>query len=184
MNDLLHICQLSHGAYVNESWHTYARVMARMNLSRYTYEWVMVHVWMSHGTRMNESWYTYEWVTLHVWMSHGTRVNESWYTCEWVTAHTWGKPGMCQLIVSRTNSVLRQYVGSLLPGEWMRIMTHSYVYHDFPICVPWLIRMYAQSHQTAMVVTLHMWLSHGTRVNESQHTYEGTMAYANELCHV
>ena len=156
-------------------------------------ERIMAHIRASHGT--------YELVTLHVWMSHGTRVNESWYTCEWVTAHTWGKPGMCQL--SRTNSVLRQYVGSLLPGEWMRIMTHSYVYHDFPICVPWLIRMYTQSHQTAKVshaayvieswytcewVTAHIWGNYGicewvvSRINLTLRQYVGFLCEVNAWC--
>jgi len=62
-----------------------------MNKSCHTYEWVVLHVWMSHVTHLNESCHTYEWVMLHVWMSHVTHMNESCYTYEWVTSHrlTW-----------------------------------------------------------------------------------------------
>jgi len=30
---------------------------------------------MRHGTHMNGSWRTHEWVMAHVWMSHGTHTN-------------------------------------------------------------------------------------------------------------
>ena len=46
-------------------------------------EWVMAHMWMSHGTYVHESWHICEWVMAHMWMSHGTYVNESWQICEW-----------------------------------------------------------------------------------------------------
>jgi len=74
-----------------ESWHTC--------------EWVMAHMWMSHGTHVNESWHTYEWVMTLIWMSHGTHVNESiwmshgrhvnesWHTCEWVMTLIWMSHG-------------------------------------------------------------------------------------------
>ena len=71
----------------------------------HTYDWVMAHIWMSHGTRMNEfewrmneshtneSWHTYEWVSSHrrngvmahdsmmVWMSRKSHMNESCLLC-------------------------------------------------------------------------------------------------------
>ena len=37
-------------------------------ISCHTCEWVMSHIWMSHGTHNNESRHTYEWVTAHVWL--------------------------------------------------------------------------------------------------------------------
>jgi len=40
---------------------------------------------MSHVTHMNESCHTYEWVMSHVWMSHGTHINVSYFSCE----HIW-----------------------------------------------------------------------------------------------
>jgi len=56
-------------------------------LLRHTYEWVMSHIWMCHGTHMNESCHTYKWflelrfadswVMAHIWMSHVTHTNDS-----------------------------------------------------------------------------------------------------------
>ena len=46
-------CDLILMPYLEDTWHSY--------------EWVMAHVWMSHGTRINESWHTYEWVMAHIW---------------------------------------------------------------------------------------------------------------------
>jgi len=67
--------------HMNESWHTY--------------EWVMVHIWTSHGTHMKESWHTYEWAMTHIWMSYGTHMNELWHTYKWVMVHKsqqkWGQ---------------------------------------------------------------------------------------------
>ena len=60
--------------------------LPRPNIHKYaygTYERVMTHIWMSHGTHMNESWHTYVWVMAHISMSHGTHMNESWHTYEW-----------------------------------------------------------------------------------------------------
>ena len=31
---------------------------------------------MSHGTHVNESWHTCEWVMAHIWMSHGPHLND------------------------------------------------------------------------------------------------------------
>jgi len=47
--------------------------------SWYTYEWVMVHIRMSHGTHTNESCYAPEW-----FMSHRHGLNEKWLddTCD------------------------------------------------------------------------------------------------------
>jgi hypothetical protein len=36
----------------------------------HTFEWVMLHIWMSLVARMNESYHKYDGV---IWMSHGTR---------------------------------------------------------------------------------------------------------------
>ena len=54
---------MSPGARINESW--------------YTYEWVMVHVWMSHDTHMQKSWHTYKAVMSRIRMSYVTSMNES-----------------------------------------------------------------------------------------------------------
>jgi len=70
-----------------------ARCKRSCDESWHTYEWVMAHAWMSHGTRMNESWHTHEWVMSHT--THITRVvaqcerscGETCRTHEWVMAH-------------------------------------------------------------------------------------------------
>ena len=49
-------------------------------MTRFVYEWVMSHMWMSHVTHMNESCHTYEWVMSRIWMSHVTHMNESCHT--------------------------------------------------------------------------------------------------------
>ena len=64
-------------------------LVARMNKSDHTYEWMLSHTWMSHVTHMTESCHTQEWVVSHTWISHVTHMNESCHTHEWVMTHTW-----------------------------------------------------------------------------------------------
>jgi len=67
---------------------------------------------------------------------------------------------------------------SLLP------QTHSYVWHDSFICVPWLIHMCAMTHS-------HVWMPHATyeclmpHMNESCHTYKWVMSqiWMNHVTH-
>jgi len=81
--------RMSHGPHVKESYqsartahfHLYNIESVPVKKSRHTCEWVMAHVWRSHGTRVNE--------TRHTWLIYRAHVNESWHTCEWVVAHTW-----------------------------------------------------------------------------------------------
>ena len=81
---------------------SHCSIVALMKGTRFsfsTYKWVMVQMWMSHGTHVNESrlnkceWdgvqmWTYKWVmvqmwmrrdsfTRQMWMRHGAHVNES-----------------------------------------------------------------------------------------------------------
>jgi len=41
------------------------------------------------------------------------------------------------------------------------------MWHDSFICVPWLIHIFTM---------VNIWVSHGTHMNESWHTYEWVMA--------
>ena len=90
-----------HVTCMNESCHTYERVMShvemshitRMNELDHTYECVMSHIWTSHATRMNESCHTLRWVMSHEWMSDVTHMNESCHTYERVIPHVWTSPG-------------------------------------------------------------------------------------------
>jgi len=63
----------SHVTHVNTPW------------PWHTYEWVMSHMWTSHGhdTHMNESCHTCEqpMAMTHIWMRHVTH--------EWDMSHTW-----------------------------------------------------------------------------------------------
>jgi len=55
-----------HAVFCNSTWDSMKKTNAtHMRMSWHTYEWVMTHIWMSHGRahiHMNESWHTYEWV--------------------------------------------------------------------------------------------------------------------------
>jgi len=69
-----------------------------MNESYHTYEWIISHIWMSHGTHVNELCHTMS----HIWMNLVIHLNGSCHTYEWVmsrtydasiTSHVW----MCHL---------------------------------------------------------------------------------------
>jgi len=73
---LIHLCDMTFIhvtslVYMNESWHKY--------------EWVMAHLWMSHGTLMNESCHTHEWVVsihlsdiTHLYLWHDSSICVTW----------------------------------------------------------------------------------------------------------
>jgi len=46
---------MSHVTHINESCHTYEKVMSHINESPHTYEKVMPHISMSHVTHAHES---------------------------------------------------------------------------------------------------------------------------------
>ena len=135
-------------------------------------EWVMAHVWMSHGTRMHESWHTYEWVMAHVWMSHGTHVNEHVYIHQiWMywCSHSVRYECKCSHSVRYecagvvfVHSYLKQHQYIHISNHHLYIhiysqikmnnctftlaMTHSNVCHDSFIRVPWLMHTCAMTH--------------------------------------
>jgi len=58
-----------------------------------THEWVMAHIWISHGINMwlqtpraKETFCPYEWITTHTLLSHVTHMNES---CHIGMVHSW-----------------------------------------------------------------------------------------------
>jgi len=135
---------MSHAACMNESYHTYERVMsltyewvvservmAHMNESWHTHEWVMAHtwtslvssIWMSHVTGSTD---LTRWRRIPIWMSHGTHMNESWYTHEWVMAHTW-----MSHVTGSTNLTWRRRIPIMNEScrihEW--VMAHIWTSH-------------------------------------------------------
>ena len=87
---------MSHVTHINESWMCH---VTHINESCHTWTKSHVtHIIPSCSRTqcsqicMNESWHTYEWVIAHIWRSHGTHMNESWHTYEWVMSHIcWGR---------------------------------------------------------------------------------------------
>ena len=81
---LIHVCDMTHSCVwldyeshhrdSNTGDHPYT-----MNESCHTYERVMSHTWISHATHLN---HTYEWVMSQTWMSHVTYMNESCHKYE------------------------------------------------------------------------------------------------------
>jgi len=65
-------------------------------MSPVKYEWVMLHMWMSHVAYVNESYRTYKWVVFHISKSRFTHTRP--FDClkyvlpvliEWVMSHIW-----------------------------------------------------------------------------------------------
>ena len=81
-------------AHVIDSCHTRERIMSssrramdsvtHLTESCHACIWVTSHRWMSQV--VESPW---DWVMSHMWLSHGTHVNESRHTCEWVMPHVW-----------------------------------------------------------------------------------------------
>jgi len=86
--------RMSHVIYMRKTY------VNRVNESCHVYEWVMSHVWMSHGTVHGDffcnvfryfdthSLYTLMIISLDFWMSHVTCMNQSCYIHEWVMSYT------------------------------------------------------------------------------------------------
>jgi len=156
-------------ARMNESSHTYERVMSYIwmshgtkwmiyitNESRYTYKWVVSYIRMSHVSRMHESSCAYEWIMSHIRMSHVLHMNGSCHTYEWVT-HMNGSCRTCEWVMSRlwmSRSTLK---------KWRKAVT---------------------SHCTSKCVMAHtvmakykwfisrIWMIYVIHTNESCHAYE------------
>ena len=70
---LPHMCDTYH--FEKEGW----QGVVPRHIWCHTCEWVMAHMWISHGTYVNESWHMYEWVMAH-----------NCHTCDtWSHTHTW-----------------------------------------------------------------------------------------------
>ena len=163
------IC-VSHGNYINESWHISEWVVAQIEMSGFPrspyFHW---SICVSHSTYIDESWHKYEWVVAQN---------------EWVTSHVciastagWHRGIGCLIFIgqfthksptisgsfAKNDPQLKASYGSSPPcrasTQWIQwgcvlrlihmcAMTHSYVCHDSFICVPWLIHMCAKCAMT------------------------------------
>jgi len=123
-----------------------------------------------HGTHMNESWYTYEWVMANTWWS------VSCHTYDTGTANTWlSSHATC--MNESLNTWLTQSRDTLLH---VCAMTHSYVYHDSFIGRGHVKRMIAS--RCVHVAMPHTWMSHGTQMIASRHTYACVMSNTTCRC--
>jgi len=85
---------------------------------------------------------------------HGTHINESWYTYEWVMAHTW-RSASCH-----TYHIWYGHVKHMT--EWPCHIHKWVIEHT----IDSLMR-HTPSYEWVMV---HIWMSHGTHMNESWHS--------------
>jgi len=116
----------------------------------------LCRAWVSHSTRKKELWHTYEWVMAHVCMSHVTHVNE---TC---------------LKPYHTYEWVMSHIWWIVPHARMsHALCHTVATHrTAPFDGPEL-------------VLAHMWMSHGTHMHESWHTYDclRVMSHSHNLPH-
>jgi len=111
-----------------------------MNESSHMCKWVMVHVYMSHGTHMYASWHVYETIIAQVNLT---------------SIHAPLSPfvyfiRMCAMI----HSYIRH--DSFICVPWLIDTWHRSIWHQFMllwalsfisfVCVPWFIRIYAMTH--------------------------------------
>jgi len=163
---------MSHGTYMNESWHMYAWVMAhshrKWNL-RSTPSLPLSNdsfAWMNHGSYMNESWHMYEWVMAQ---SHRKdtffrrphclpRMTNSF---EWVMAHIWMNHG------TYMNESWHMYEWKIFPTPSLPPSNDSFhvchdsfhVCHDSFSCVPWLI------HTETWIIASHWYVMNNSFVS-------------------
>jgi len=150
---------MSHVTHMNESCHMYEWVMSHIWMNHvHTQEWVMIHVRMGHGLHMDESCYSYEWAVVLTWMRRITNMNESCHTYEWSMSHVW------MVHVTRMNdprhtyqSVMSHMCECVLAYTSECVLSHtemSHIVHKIASC---------HTHKWVMV---HIYMSHGTHINE------------------
>ena len=116
------------------------------NGSRYTYSWVMSHVWMSHVTHMNESRHPSECVMSLVWKSHVARMTQSCHKYEWVMSH------MNESCHTWMNHVTHINVSFVTHDSFMCV-THVWVTHEWHMSDTWVKHM-NESHTIHSCVSL------------------------------
>jgi len=121
-----HTCIQTHHTHITHTshiHHTYIRNETRVTDTSHTHHTYITHTSPIHHTYIT---HTYEWVARHV-----IHVHASCHTYEWVMRH----------VTHMHQSRVMSHVCD---------MTHSYVWHDSLISVPWHIHMRDMAH-------LHVW---------------------------
>jgi len=118
--------------YYNGTDRMPASRVTHANESHHTHEWVVSHMFMTHGTHLgtnaNGSRHTYEWVTWHIWMCHCIHMNESFHKYE----HTW----MNRVTHAHTSHEQTYTNESFHKDEhtWMNRVTLSNTSHEHKVC--------------------------------------------------
>jgi len=115
-----------------------------------TYQWVMSHIWRSHGTYMNESFHAYQWVKWYMTyrqlraesLYHVTHTHESWVMSRIPMSHV--------------------AVWSCSEPPINNESCHAY---------PWVMSPILMSHVTHTHESCDIWMSHVTHTHESCHPY-------------
>jgi len=151
-----------------------------------------------YDTRMKESWHIYEWAMTNIWMRHSLYIHDSFICvpclirmCGMTHLYVCHDSFICVPCLIHMCAMPHSYVwhDSFMCVPWlihMCAVTHSYVCHASFVCVPWLIHMLDVSqitHKDMQWVTSHIWMSHGTHMNESWHTFEWVMAHIPDNQH-
>jgi len=139
---------------------------ASCNVSCRTYEWVMLHMWVSHVAHMDESsrsWrirayeYVVQCVKSHIWMGNVVHVNESLQAYGWVRSHAWMHPIMCQVTHTNESCHTREWI---MANIWMSQVTLVNAWYN---------------------ASYHIyWMNHVTHVNESWQTYMDASSHTYE----
>jgi len=199
MSHFTHSCDICH-TYVWPLWIARQEFCCLWNLAKSTCDEVISHVthkcemwlihlswqkrshicvtWRNHMSwHMNESCYTYVWPLLP-WHK-----NESFHTCESVTMRIWTSH------VTHMSEMCHVYLWLLRHAH----ICHTYVWYVSHICVICVTYMWHMCdcfdmqwgyesyhiHMYIYVVMSHVWMSHGTLMNESCHTH---VWYMFDIC--
>ena len=155
---------MSHVTHMNESCHTYQRVISQ--------------IWMSHDPHMHKSYHTY--------------VSKSWHTYEWVMSqgcrpdqrHGTHMSESCHRGVDPINPTADQkhhhtYTRYMCDGVFKNTITHIWLFHMCESCLTneSVISHMKESHVSYEWVMSHIWKSHVAHMNESWHIYKWVMAH-------
>ena len=192
---------MSHVTHVNQTWQTASsesstHMLARMNTSWHTCEWVMAPMWKSHDKHVNRTWQAARLrirarARSHMWMNHGTRMNVSWNTCERVMANMWIKPDRQQVRIRAPATARFSHPDRVLSFDICNTSWHIYEWDNVTCLL---------SSCLSCRITSHLWFSHITHMIESYqvspvlmyvmyitlmiqscHTYDSVMSHTHAM---